>query len=264
VATLIVASIDLPLRYSKVSELIACSASRSSISQKGSENGDSDQSATRMPLPGAAGSEATWNEWVRSLRPTTSVADTVARRDLPLRVICAASLWPDGNTMPELKVVQPQDWNFVAISHRWLENPEWEAYRRPYPADHLGMKVTAVSKKSLYLLASICRTMGFQYFWLDCICIDQGSALEKAREGRQYGKLLRQVCPHSHLSSWHRQGRASAHVARISPRLAFASLDRAGRGPVRVDRQAGPAESNGDWGGHQGLVCSVYRRLSQL
>lgn len=85
--------------------------------------------------------------------------------------------------------------NFVAISHRWLENPEWEAYRRPYPADHLGMKVTAVSKKSLYLLASICRTMGFQYFWLDCICIDQGSALEKAREvvnmGSYYAKSAR-------------------------------------------------------------------------
>lgn len=150
-----------------------------------------------MPLPSATGSEETWTEWVRSLRPTTSVPDTISLRDLPLRVRCATSLWPDGDTIPELKVVQPHDWNFVAISHRWLENLEWEAYRRPYPAENLGMKVTAVSKKSLYLLASICRTMGFQYFWLDCICIDQGSALEKAREvvnmGSYYTKSARTV-----------------------------------------------------------------------
>lgn len=55
--------------------------------------------------------------------------------------------------------------------------------------------VTAVRKESLLALARLCLTLGIKSFWLDCICIDQKSQLEKTREilnmGSYYAKAVR-------------------------------------------------------------------------
>lgn len=84
--------------------------------------------------------------------------------------------------------VKPRKWDFAAISHRWESHDPWEAFeKRPYPAAG-GVHVTAVKKKSLLALARLCLSLGIKYFWLDCLCIDQKSRLEQAREILNMGK----------------------------------------------------------------------------
>ncbi|KAF4542703.1 uncharacterized protein LTHEOB_7433 [Lasiodiplodia theobromae] len=97
---------------------------------------------------------------------------------LPLRVISCEALVKDN----KIEWVKPTSWDFVIISHRWLENVAWKAdHIRPYPAAG-GIMVQAVRRESLRVLARLCQRLKWDYFWIDCICIDQKSQLEKARE----------------------------------------------------------------------------------
>jgi hypothetical protein len=57
------------------------------------------------------------------------------------------------------------------------------------------MEVTAASRSALRSACKICLEEGFEYVWVDCVCIDQFSSLEKAREilnmGEYYAKAAR-------------------------------------------------------------------------
>lgn len=115
--------------------------------------------------------------WLTALRPTSSVGHLTAHR-LPLRVIdCQATV-----ESQRIICVQPQDWDFTIISHRWSTTTPWEAYRRPWPAIG-GMMITASRRDSIMALAGyIPFITGSRFFWIDCVCIDQESSLEKGRE----------------------------------------------------------------------------------
>lgn len=136
-------------------------------------------------FPSGSADDAAWQQWCTSLRPTTQIPVSVQDIDLPLRVVCCEALQSD---QYEIKTVKPENWEFAAISHCWLQNDPWTAIeKRPYPAAG-RMTVTAVKKISLLALARLCLSIGIKYFWLDCVCIDQKSNLEQAREILNMGK----------------------------------------------------------------------------
>lgn len=137
-------------------------------------------------FPTGDADDAAWLEWCHNLRPTSLVPANVKANDLPLRVVCCKHI--DRHGPYRIKTIKPPDWNFAAISHKWLNNQPWTAIdKRPYPAAG-EVRVTAVARESIFALAVLCLSKGIDYFWLDCLCIDQESALEQAREILNMGK----------------------------------------------------------------------------
>jgi hypothetical protein len=143
-------------------------------------------------FPTGDADNAAWLEWCEHLRPTSLVPANVKANDLPLRVVCCKHIEEHGPF--HIRTIKPLDWNFAAISHKWLNNEPWtEIDKRPYPAAG-EVKVTAVARESLVALARLCISIGIDYFWLDCLCIDQESALEQAREILNMGKYYAKAC----------------------------------------------------------------------
>lgn len=129
-------------------------------------------------FPSGVQQNDTWSEWCHNLRPTTLIPQCVDDVGLPLRVISCKELVENN----KIEWIKPLNWDFVILSHRWLDNKEWRAdHIRPYPAAG-GIMVQAVRRESLKVLAELCLSLKKDYFWIDCICIDQKSQLEKARE----------------------------------------------------------------------------------
>jgi hypothetical protein len=63
----------------------------------------------------------------------------------------------------------------------WGSVDPWVAYPRSYPSQG-GMGVKAASRNAVRSMSRLCLTEGYHYAWIDCLCIDQESSLEKSRE----------------------------------------------------------------------------------
>lgn len=143
-------------------------------------------------FPTSGADDAAWSEWCQNLRPTSLIPTSVKANDLPLRVVCCKFIEKNGPF--HIRTIKPLDWNFAAVSHKWLNNKPWRAIdTRPYPAAG-DVRVTAVARDSVFALARLCLSINIEYFWLDCLCIDQESALEQAREILNMGKYYSKAC----------------------------------------------------------------------
>lgn len=97
-------------------------------------------------FPSSSADDAAWKDWCSSHRPTTHIPVSIQDVDLPLRVVSREALLDPGSYGMGIKTVKPEDWNFAAISHRWLTNTEWTAVdKRPYLAAG-AMTVWAVKR----------------------------------------------------------------------------------------------------------------------
>ena len=140
-----------------------------------------------------SGAELAWSsekfqEFLSDLRPTTRVP-SLGTQHKPLRVIDAKYLC-DTKTV---RFVQPQQMDsVVSVSHTWSQTAQpWEAARRPFPAADEPMIVKGFSLKGLCRAAQLVLERDFKYFWVDSVCIDQASRLEKQREINSMGAFYR-------------------------------------------------------------------------
>ncbi|KAK4705333.1 hypothetical protein P7C70_g875, partial [Phenoliferia sp. Uapishka_3] len=128
---------------------------------------------------------APFDAWANTLRPTTASASLVSNVGLPPLVACCKTLRDEG----KIKLVQPQSWHWVAISHRWDSGVKaWEAL--PYRS-HPGtgpLVVTGTSKEALISLAHLILNIEpigdespYEHFWCDTLCTDQKSDVDLAR-----------------------------------------------------------------------------------
>lgn len=124
-----------------------------------------------------ATTEVAINCHLSRMRPTTVVAPDLQRLTMPLRLLDCARL----AEFNDISFVTPFDWNFVMISHVWSSVDPRVAYPRSYPAQG-GMEVKAASQNAVQSMARLSLTEGYLYAWIDCLCIDQESSLEKSRE----------------------------------------------------------------------------------
>jgi hypothetical protein len=103
---------------------------------------------------------------------------------MPLRLFNVRE-WLSGNTL----VFKPaSDWNFCIVSHTWGTFPAWT-----FVCDLSGknMEVSAFRKTDLTTAAKCIYKVGYEWCWIDNICIDQNSIEEKQREITSMGLYYR-------------------------------------------------------------------------
>ena len=77
-----------------------------------------------------------------------------------------------------------KDWNFCIVSHVWGRCHAWKT---KCSTSKKVIEVTAFSKKDLTRAAHCIDKLGFEWSWIDTICIDQNSIEEKQREIKKMG-----------------------------------------------------------------------------
>lgn len=99
---------------------------------------------------------------------------------MPLRLFSVEN-WLNKNTI----LFKPaEDWNFCIVSHVWGSFCAWKTQCNTYDK---VIKVTAFSRTNLTRAAHCIRKLGFEWSWIDTICIDQNSIIEKQREIKNMG-----------------------------------------------------------------------------
>lgn len=130
-----------------------------------------------------------FENWWNQLRPTCRTHG-IDEEKLPLRVLDVEHFINNNdNNDSGIKFIKPNSWEtFVVISHTWKQNIiEWFGPKRPWPANNKRMRIWAFSKEDLLITAKILLSLDVKYCWIDNICIDQDSLLEKKREINRMG-----------------------------------------------------------------------------
>ena len=132
-------------------------------------------------------SESTLYDWCNKHRGTHNVKSVRLIYE-PIRTVDVKGTL-DRLNAGERRIAYKADTKYSCLSYAWANVDSWDIGSRPWPAESERWEVTSMSRSTLIDILRVCKSIGVKHIWIDALCIDQKSRIEKQQEIPRMGKI---------------------------------------------------------------------------